>query len=212
MTARIRHIRIDQLRLDPAEAELRIDVETEGGGPATEARGRWVGPRCALRSTVDVAYSLRPVEASYRVLIPEPALWEPASPFLYDGIIELWEDGQRLDRHVVVHGLKTLSVSAHGLRLNHKQLELRGVVRSQLSEAEARLLKEQGVNLLMGDAALESLADRLGFLLLRRALDGHCHLTAGGAPGIGKGMTMQKQGSRWELRATRGALLGTIEE
>jgi hypothetical protein len=33
-----------------------------------------------------------------RVLIPEPNLWTDATPFVYEGTLDLWQDGQREDQ------------------------------------------------------------------------------------------------------------------
>jgi hypothetical protein len=41
-----------------------------------------------------------------QVLIPEPNLWTEATPFVYDGTVELWQDGQRCDTARVSVGLK----------------------------------------------------------------------------------------------------------
>src|SRR5438105_3893021 len=102
MANRIRdfHLR-DQLD-DPAEAEVWVGVIPEQITPATEVRGRLMGPRCHYASTVEVAYPLRLFVRrpeglpglAMRVVIPEASLWEPESPFLYLGPIELWEDGK----------------------------------------------------------------------------------------------------------------------
>jgi hypothetical protein len=168
MTSRIHDIRIDQLRLDPAEAELAVAIDVD---PAVEVRGRWVGPSCAGRSTVDVAYPLRAAGSAYRVVIPEPALWDPASPFLYSGIIEVWQDGRRIERTTTEHGLRTAALTSKGWLWNHKPLQVRGVIRETLSEADASQLKDQGVNLILAnrtDPALWQTAQRLGLLVLGR--------------------------------------------
>ena len=51
-----------------------------------------------------------------RVLIPEPSPWNPASPFLYYGPVELWQAGARVDSARVTHGLRTLHLTRAGLR------------------------------------------------------------------------------------------------
>jgi hypothetical protein len=58
-----------------------------------------------LCSTIEVAYPLQPfprkpedlLELAMRVVIPEPSFWEPECPFVYDGVVELWEEGERCD-------------------------------------------------------------------------------------------------------------------
>jgi hypothetical protein len=182
MASRILAVQVEARRLEPAEADLRISVEVSDGG---EIRGRWVGPRCALRSTVDVAYPLRPAEPGrQRVIIPEPAMWEPASPFLYDGIVELWQGEQRLDRVSLDHGLRSVALGPKGLRWNQEFLALRGVVRQELNDAEALHLRARGINLILtdtSDGSVEQAADRLGFVVIRRILGGE-HLPGPDTP------------------------------
>ena len=105
MTNRIVDIQVRTQRLSPAEAELWVIVTTEFTTAGTAIRGRFVGPKCAVSSTIEVAYPLRPFERkpvgvsqlAVRVVIPEPSLWEPECPFVYDGLIELWQDGHCAD-------------------------------------------------------------------------------------------------------------------
>jgi hypothetical protein len=118
MSNRIVHLNIATNRVEPFEAELWIVVTPERLTPTTELRGRFVGPKSAVSSTIEVAYPLRaftrqPAELgdrgdlAARVVIPEPSLWEPACPFVYDGVIELWQDGQRCDvRQVPAYALE----------------------------------------------------------------------------------------------------------
>jgi hypothetical protein len=111
MTNRIIGVSVINHRLDPHETELRVHVDVENLTPATEVRGRLVGPRSAVSSTVEIAYPLREVERSsnqvvLRVVIPEANWWQPETPFLYEGPVELWQDGQRCDRREVSHGIR----------------------------------------------------------------------------------------------------------
>jgi hypothetical protein len=95
---------IEVVRLSQAAAELLIHVDFPNDpGPATELRGRLMGPRSPTTGTVEVAYALRPLpptselpgRRSARVVIPEPNFWEPASPFTYRGPVEVWESGTK---------------------------------------------------------------------------------------------------------------------
>src|SRR5947208_2533515 len=105
MTNRIVNIDVVSHRLAPVEAELWIIVSAERTTAATTVRGRFVGPKCALSSTVEVAYPLlpfphKPAELPWlvaRVVIPEPSFWEPECPFVYDGVVELWQGDERCD-------------------------------------------------------------------------------------------------------------------
>jgi len=90
MNNRIRAVRLVDQRLNPAEAEIWVAIQPEQSSNHIELRGRLMGPRCPYASTVEIAYPLRPFPATVgvpagfqaRVLIPEPSLWEPQTPFL----------------------------------------------------------------------------------------------------------------------------------
>src|SRR5438105_4753176 len=181
MTNRIRELRLHDQLDDPAEAEAWLSVIPENITPTTEVRGRLVGPRCHYASTVEVAYPVRPFVRrppglpglAARVIIPEASLWEPESPFLYQGPIELWEDGKLCDQVQVRHGLRTLRLTPRGLRLNGRPLTIRGVAQEECTEEDARRLREQGCNTLLahvsaGPVGLWDAVDRLGFLVIGR--------------------------------------------
>jgi hypothetical protein len=182
MTNRIESISVRDSRLDPAEADVWISVYPERVTSVTQVRGRLVGPRCPYATTVEVAYPLREHSREYestgtphltvRVVIPEASFWDPESPFLYQGPVELWHGGECCDQVQVSHGLRTLTLGPHGLRCNGRRLALRGAVRAACSKAEARSVHQAGVNTLLvpagADPTLWDLADQFGFLVLLR--------------------------------------------
>jgi hypothetical protein len=104
------------------------------------------------------------------VIIAEPSFWEPQTPLLYQGVIELWQDSQRCDQVQVSHGLRKLQLGPRGLRLNASPLTLRGVQRSQCSQDEARSLHTRGYNTVLAcfteAADIWNTADRFGLLIL----------------------------------------------
>jgi beta-galactosidase/beta-glucuronidase len=115
MNNHIRTTHVQVHHLSRTEADLRITVEPETLTPTTELRGKLVGPRCPGVSTIEVAYPLRPLaptadssenSLAARVVIPEPNLWSPQTPFLYEGVVELWQEGQRADMKRLSVGLK----------------------------------------------------------------------------------------------------------
>jgi hypothetical protein len=180
MDPRIRAVRLAPHRLSPAEAELWLAVHTDPPAAAVEVRGRLMGPRCPYATTVEIAYPLRPLPAALdaaagyqaRVLIPEPSLWAPQTPFLYYGPLELWQGDRRCDQARLSHGLRVLQLGTQGLRVNGRPLPLRGVRRDTLTADEARALHDRGVNLLVtdarADAGLWEMADQFGLLVLGR--------------------------------------------
>ena len=131
-------------------------------------------------TTIEVAYHLRPLlvptgrpALTMRAIIPEASLWEPETPHLYSGPVELWQDGASCDVVEVRHGLRHISLGPRGLRLNGRMLRLRGRAVDRLDEAEAIGLRLAGYNLLVapvGDetGAVWEVADRIGFLVLGR--------------------------------------------
>jgi hypothetical protein len=180
MSNRIRQVEVRDRSLSPAQAEVYVLVTPEQRTPTTEVRGRLMGPSCPYSNTVEVAYPLRPLPDAAegealagRVIIPEPSLWEPESPFLYRGPVELWQDGARQDRVTVSHGLRHIQFGPRGLRVNGRPLTLRGREVDRLSDDEALALRRAGYNLLVAPASeaaasLWDTAARLGFLVLGR--------------------------------------------
>jgi hypothetical protein len=174
MSNRIVQLQVRDHSLDPAQAELSVAVEAEHVTPTTELRGRLIGPRCLYAATVEVAYPLRPLtnRLERRVVLPEPCLWEPQCPFLYQGSVQLWEDGQRCDQVEVWCGLRRILLVSAGLRVNGRPLLLRGRMPTACDEAELSGFRRHGCNLLLAPPeappALWDLADRHGFFVLAR--------------------------------------------
>jgi hypothetical protein len=50
-----------------------------------------------------------------RVVIPEPSIWEPECPFVYDGVVELWQGDERCDVRQV-QGYRLLTASSTSSR------------------------------------------------------------------------------------------------
>jgi hypothetical protein len=179
MPNRIVRVAVRDLSPSPNEAELLIDVTSTEVTPTTEVRGRLMGPRCPYATTVEVAYPLRPFARppagasplARRVVIPEASPWEPESPFLYEGPVELWQDGELVDEATARHGLRTLTLGPRGLVVNGRPLTLRGRTVSEGDEATVQQWRRDGLNLLLVSvlpqcAHLWDLADRFGFFVI----------------------------------------------
>jgi hypothetical protein len=98
----IRSLTVEPVRVSPAEAVVVVRVDLESPKAGIEVRAKLVGPKCEGVTTVEVAYPLRPALGtdtglSLRAVIPEPNLWSPAAPFRYDGRVEVWADGRRVE-------------------------------------------------------------------------------------------------------------------
>jgi beta-galactosidase/beta-glucuronidase len=186
MPNRILDIQVWNHRLDPVETELRIAVELQALDPTTEIRGRLVGPRCPYASTVEIAYPLREVQREQnkiiaRVVIPEPSWWDPQSPFLYQGPLELWEEGTLCERQMLSRGIRNLQLTTKGIRLNGRPFTLLGkTVPPNLTEADVRQFHDVGINTILTtfhtepewlNSKLWRLADQFGLFVLSRAAD-----------------------------------------
>lgn len=102
-------IAVEIIRLTSAIAELRLTAHTAG-----ELKGRLMGPRSPLGTTIEVAYPVKasPGEAAQcvgTVIIPEPNFWEADNPLTYAGPVEIWRDGQKIHEQWVEVGLKQKS-------------------------------------------------------------------------------------------------------
>ncbi len=178
MSNRILRVQVRDRSLDPAQIELWVSADVAQAAATAELRGRLMGPRCRYAATVEVAYPLRPFARrpeglsgpAARVVIPEPSLWDPEGPFVYEGAVELWEDGQRCDEAPLRRGLRRILLGPHGLRVNGQTLALRGRSVTACDETEATALRRAGYNLLLAPAetGLWDLADRIGFFVLGR--------------------------------------------
>jgi hypothetical protein len=178
MTNRILQVELLTHRAIPAAAEIRIRVTAEYVNETTEVCGRLMGPRCPYATTVEVAYPFRSLPGpglAARAVIPEASLWDPTSPFLYEGVVELWQDGQRAARARVSHGLRTLSLGPRGCHINGRPIAFRArEITATPTEEQAEFLHRDGTNLLIGSATpqLLDIADRFGFLVLGRGSGG----------------------------------------
>jgi hypothetical protein len=186
MDNRIQELRIQDGQLIPAQAEVWTSVVPEKQTPTTELSGRLMGPRCPFSNTVEIAYPLGIAPPSHtppglsglirRVVIPEACLWEPESPFLYQGLIELWQDGRRCDQVAISRGLRYFLIGKNGLTLNSRPLMLHGQAIVPRKDEEALVLRQQGYNLLIVPIEPDTLAvweraDRLGFFVLGQIMD-----------------------------------------
>jgi len=171
--------------ITPHVAEIWVSIFPGLITLTTELRGRLMGPTCQFATTVEVAYPMRPLPKGQKppvfdrpsltmaVSIPEPSLWDPVSPFMYRGQVELWEDGRQCGRRINVrHGLKSSNLTPRGLIWNGQPLELRGRSGTALSDLLDDLLtwRARGYNLLIREAdesiMVWELADHYGFLVL----------------------------------------------
>jgi hypothetical protein len=183
MSNSIKSIRLHENRLEPAESELFLSVQPDEVTSNTQVVGRLIGPRCLYSTTVEVAYPMREANRSYasidipriivRIIIPEASFWDPQSPFIYEGPLELWEKGNCVDRLQLQHGLRILRLGPRGLRLNDKLVSICGMARTGISTEEATVLRQSHCNTLLAPVTDEQAdmwdgADLNGFLMIGR--------------------------------------------
>jgi hypothetical protein len=114
MPNRIRKLTVELRRVSPAAADVWVVAELDAITPTTELRGKLVGPRCPGVTTIELAYPFRRTSSpatganthAARVVIPEPNLWTDQTPFVYEGSLELWEEGERCDTSPVTVRLR----------------------------------------------------------------------------------------------------------
>jgi hypothetical protein len=146
---RIRSLHMEIRTLNPAEADVLFQVTVDRPNDRLGVKGRLAGPRCRYASTVEVAYPLKdappgePNRLSTRAIIPEPNLWEPACPFLYEVTVELFEDRNRIDAMTLTVGLRTIAVSGNSFVLNGKQFKPKAREVVHTNEVELVRAREQ---------------------------------------------------------------------
>jgi hypothetical protein len=183
MENRIKDVLIWNRRQNPAQAEVGISVYTEKLTSTTNIQGRLVGPRCPYTSTVEVSYPLREANRQYestgvphistRIVIPEPCLWDPESPFVYHCWIELRQEAKSCDQRPMNLGFRSITLGSSGIRVNSRLFPIRGVRIREWTEEQLLGLHKLGCNALYAPVdhraeALWDLADRLGFLMIGR--------------------------------------------
>jgi hypothetical protein len=177
MNQSVPSIQVHTQSLTPAEAEIWVTAVPEKITPTTEIRGRVVGPHCLFASTVEIAYPFKPFPRlpagvspwTRRVVIPEPNLWDPQSPFLYRIIVEIWQDGEQRQLASFNYGLRSIQRTARGLRLNGHPLSVRGTTRWPGSTESAIKRRNEGYNLAVipGDKSQDfAIPDQVGILVL----------------------------------------------
>jgi hypothetical protein len=161
--------RLQTVVLDPVRAELALDVSACSLEPGDEVHGRLVGPHCRYASTIEIAYPIsRGPGGGYRVVIPEPSLWTPETPFVYAGKVEWRRGPDKIGAASLLHGLLDLRQTPAGWRLNGKPFEPRRAAVDAVSEDELLELRQAGFNVLTPrrtDVDLLERAARIGFFL-----------------------------------------------
>jgi len=174
---RIAAYEIVEMEVGPDLVQLLLRVEADDWTATTEVRAALTGPKNAVTRTAEAEYAFEPVEVedeepgfrSFALSIADPALWSPASPSRYEGSLELWEDGQRVDSTPLHYAVYVLSWEEDRVFVNEQPLTLKVREVAALDEAVVRRLRKEGVNVVLlpaDQSAAWELADRLGLFLM----------------------------------------------
>ncbi len=180
--------RVERLRCHPdaLRGTVRVEIAVQVGDEPRRldvAVGDPSGGSTVAHATTLV--SARAPTAWVELRIPEPRLWEPDSPHLYDirATLSALDGGATLDVLEERFGLRTIESSGGRLLLNGRPLYVRGALdqaywpdtlytapSDEEIERELRLAKEMGLNLLRKhikpeDPRYLDAADRLGMLI-----------------------------------------------
>jgi hypothetical protein len=177
MAALLDLLDVQTTRFDPVEAEVTFTLPLDQPLEQGQLLGRLLGPRCAWTETVEIAYPLRPLPSEAgllrsRVVIPEASLWEPAMPFLYDALVEVWDGDRLLDRRDdIAYGLCRLLLHKDRLTLNGHRFLVQGMALKEEADAPLASWRQSGINLLYAEARTDNLdvwvaAERSGFFVL----------------------------------------------
>ncbi|MBN2132916.1 MAG: beta galactosidase jelly roll domain-containing protein, partial [Sedimentisphaerales bacterium] len=130
-----------------------------------------------------------PLDTTHRLQVPNPALWSPESPSLYEAVTEVRLDGEMVDRTHTPFGIRTLAFdSRSGFLLNGRPTLLRGgcmhhdngplgaAAYDRAEERRVELMKAAGFNAIRcahnpPSPAFLDACDRLGMLVIDEAFD-----------------------------------------
>ncbi|MBN2183193.1 MAG: DUF4982 domain-containing protein [Sedimentisphaerales bacterium] len=123
------------------------------------------------------------------VTVPNPKLWDVASPHRYIAVTTVVNDNQVVDEYAMPFGIRTIAVDPeHGFLLNGRRVSLQGVcnhhdlgalgaaINTRALERQLQLLKTMGCNAIRTShnppaPELLDLCDKLGFLVMDEAFD-----------------------------------------
>jgi beta-glucuronidase len=167
-----------QTELSGSRARVRVRIERTGDASALaccQLEGR--GQHLAL----ETAFSGNSAEVI--IDVPEPALWSPATPYLYDLTVELLQAGGVTDSYGMKIGIRTIAVEGDRLLLNGQPVYLQGFGRHEdfpvvgrgylpaLIVKDYALMRWTGANSFRTShypysEQMLDLADQLGFLVI----------------------------------------------
>ena len=207
----ISEIQIINHRFDPTETILHVLVD--GGKELSnecQVRGRLNGPRCPFSTTIEIAYPLRERARSDAIVtmsavIPEPSWWDPESPFVYSGFVEMYHEDIGLGRADFQHAIYWLQMTSKGLRLNGQPFVLRGRCVAAIGDADSlRYLRDRSFNWIISQESptreARKLATKYGFFVSHESA-----LTDQSIDAIDYDLDILQESSRQNRRAANDA-------
>jgi len=167
---------LEQLELycgDASAIEARVRVRLPHSDPGkSRLMGHIVGPRCDFARTLPAKIPLRSGDASSglkcEAVIPDPCLWTPQLPMLYDVYVELRQDGNLVATAQRPLAIRMFGPRGRDLNLAGKRWVLRGVRQGLAPAAPLSAWRETGAAMLLAelDEALALEAARQGVPLV----------------------------------------------
>ena len=182
-------------QITPASAtvNLRATVANDSTSPAT------VTVKTSIFDGAQLVVEAAPQSASItagqssvvstQLTVPEPKLWDLATPHRYTAVTLVEQAGRVVDRYETPFGIRTIAFTVDdGFHLNGRRVQLYGVCNhhdlgalgaafnTRAAERQLEILKEMGVNALRTShnppaPELLDLCDRMGILVMDESFD-----------------------------------------
>lgn len=128
-------------------------------------------------------------EFNQNIIVENPLLWHPDTPYLYTAVSELYKDGKILDVYSTTFGIRTIEIKPNdGFYLNGEKTVFKGVcmhhdlgpLGAAVNEAairrQVRIMKDMGVNAIrtshnMPAPELVKACDEIGMMLMVETFD-----------------------------------------
>ena len=159
-------------RTTPAEARVYVRMPRLQAGDNVQLAGTIIGPECRFAHTLPTTIQLRDRGPGDTLLaeavVPDPCCWTPELPFVYQARIELRRDGQILQQHEQLFGIRRLGVRGRDLFLEGKRWVLRAVRREHVQGLDVSSWREASAAMIVGSPgeALCEQASLAGVLLV----------------------------------------------
>lgn len=126
-------IHFDEVSPDNAKGTLDIQVKNDGDDEA-DIRLNIVLANGDYSQTFEQIFTAKPSglhDLSIALAVPDPALWSPHTPSLYDLTINVFQDGRLMDQVKEKVGIRKIELKDEGFFLNGEKQFIRGTNRHQ---------------------------------------------------------------------------------